>query len=115
MRLGTPEQDVRAAQDIDDYCADPIGAYVQLAHGLAFCARPTVWGFAIWGRPSVADVGSMLPLMHLELAADVPPHASIVDLRYLDDADPSAFHVLARYLKDNAELIGERHTHVALI
>jgi hypothetical protein len=53
--------------------------------------------------------------MHLELAAGVPPHASIVDLRCLDDADPSAFHVLARYLKDNAELIGERHSYVALI
>lgn len=108
-------RDVRAATDTHDYCADIVGAYLQIANGLVFCASPGVWGWALWGRPSTADVARIPPLINLELGPAVARHASIVDLRHLEAADPSAFIGLARYLQDNAAAIGERLSHVALV
>jgi AraC-like DNA-binding protein len=106
---------VRAANDIADYCTDIVGSYLQVPNGLVFCATPEVWGWALWGRPSTADVARIPPLINLELGPSVPPHASIVDLRHLEAASPSSFMGLARYLQENASAIGERLSRVALV
>ena len=106
---------MRAADDIEDYRASTIGAYVQVPHGLAFCACQDLWGFSFWGRPSRADVGRILPLIDLELHPSVPPHRSAVDFRHLEHADPSAFMALAQYLRRNVAMIGRQHTQVAVV
>jgi AraC-like DNA-binding protein len=106
---------VRASTDIEDYCADTVGACLQIPNGLVFCASPVLWGWALWGRPSRADVARIPQLLELELGPEVARHASIVDLRYLEDANPSAFVVLARFLQENAAAIGDRLTQVALV
>jgi AraC-like DNA-binding protein len=106
---------VRAAADADDYRVDPIGAYVALPRALAFCARRSLWGFCLWGTPTEADTKRLVPLLALELAAGVPPHASLVDVRRLDAGDPRAFAVLARYLRNNFEVFRTRVTRLALV
>jgi AraC-like DNA-binding protein len=106
---------VRAATDIEDYSADMVGACLHIPNGLVFCASAAVWGWALWGRPSRADVARIPPLLELELAPGVARHASIVDLRHLEDANPSAFVVLARFLQENAAAIGDRLSQVALV
>jgi AraC-like DNA-binding protein len=106
---------VRAACDADDYRADPRGAYLAVPRGLAFCARPTLWGFALWGKPSATDVRRLLPLLELELAREARPHASLVDVRLLEAGDPRAFALLASYLRDHFEAFRTRVTRLALV
>ncbi len=106
---------MRPAADASDYAADPIGASLAVPRGLVFCTRPTLWGFALWGRPNEADVKRLVPLLARELADDVPPHASLIDVRRLETGDPRAFGVLAGYLKTHWETFRTRVTRVALV
>ncbi|MBL9012947.1 MAG: helix-turn-helix transcriptional regulator [Myxococcales bacterium] len=106
---------MRAAAGVDDYRDEPIGAYVALPHALVFAARRTLWGFALWGKPAEADVKRLVPLLALELDARVAPHASIVDVRRLEAADPRAFAVLTRYLRANFAAFRTQVTRLALV
>ena len=106
---------MRAAADAADYRDDPIGAYVALPHALAFCARRTLWGFALWDRPTEADVKRLVPLLAIELEDRAPPHASLVDVRRLETADPRAFAVLTRYLRANFAAFKTQVTRLALV
>jgi AraC-like DNA-binding protein len=106
---------VRGARDAEDYAADPAGAYLALPRALVFCARPTLWGFAMWGRPGEPDVRRLVPMLELELAPDVGPHASLVDMRRLEAGDPRGFALLARYLRGNFLAFKTRVTRLALV
>jgi len=106
---------VRVARDADDYRADPIGAYLAVRRALVFCARPALWGFALWGRPNETDVRRLVPLLELELAPGAAPHASLVDVRRLEAGDPRAFAVLARYLRGHWSAFRTRVTRLALV
>src|SRR5215211_2929532 len=64
---------MRAAAEASDYLADPIDTYLAHARTLVFCARPTLWGFAVWGRPTKQDLDRLVILLARELAADVAP------------------------------------------
>jgi len=110
-----PGHHVRPADDIDDYRADPRGAYCSLPGALAFCASPALWGFAMWGRPAPTDVERILPLIALEIGPSVEPHASLVDLRHIEAANPGSFHVLCRFLQDNVEAMGRQLTRAAVV
>jgi AraC-like DNA-binding protein len=89
--------------------------YLEVHSGLVFCARPALWGLALWGRPSAEDVGRILPLLAVQLAPSVVPHAMLADMRHVEDANPSAFHVLCRFLQENTEAMGRQVTRVALV
>ena len=106
---------MRAAADADDYLADPTAAYLALARTLVFCARPTLWGFAVWGAPDKRELEQLVSLLRRELADDVAPHASLIDARGLDVVDPRAFAVLAKYLRANFALFTKRVTRLALV
>ena len=106
---------MRAAADADDYRDDPIGAYIALPRALVFAARRTLWGFALWGKPTEADVKRLVPLLALELADVAPPHASLVDVRRLETGDPRAFAVLTRYLRANFAAFKTQVTRLALV
>jgi AraC-like DNA-binding protein len=84
-----------------------------MPRALVFCARPALWGFALWGTPTEADLKRIVPLLELELRA--PPHASLVDVRRLEAADPRAFAVLTRYLRGNFDAFRSRVTRLALV
>lgn len=104
---------MRAAADADDYKDAPTGKYVVLPRAIVFCARPTLWGFALWGTPTEADLKRVVPLLALEL--DTTPHVSLVDVRRLDGADPRAFAVLTKYLITNFETFRTQVTRLALV
>jgi AraC-like DNA-binding protein len=106
---------VTPAVDVDAYIARPTGRYLAVPGAIVFCARPTLWGFALWGRPSEADLRRVVPLLALELADGVAPHASLIDVRRLTAADPRAFAVLARYLRTNWQVFTTRITRLALV
>lgn len=104
---------MRAAADASDYRDDPLGAYLAQPRALVFCARRTLWGFALWGRPTEADLKRIVPLLALELAA--APHASLVDVRHLEAGDPRAFAVITRYLRMNFAAFRRQVTRLALV
>jgi AraC-like DNA-binding protein len=106
---------MRAAGDVDDYRDDPIGASLALPRALVFCARPTLWGFAIWGTPTEADLARIVPLLRLELSRTTPPHASLIDARRLESSDPRAFGVLSKYLRANFDAFRTQVTRLALV
>lgn len=106
---------MHAAPDAEAYLADPVGAYLGDARTLVFCARPTLWGFAVWGGPAKTELDRLVGLLARELADDVVPHASLIDARRLETVDPRAFAVLARYLRANFELFRTRVTRLALV
>ena len=106
---------MRAAADADDYRRDPVGTFVAQPSALVFCARRTLWGFALWGRPTESDLKRIVPLLALELAPDAAPHASLVDVRRLEAGDPRAFAVLTRYLRTNFAAFRTQVTRLALV
>ncbi len=86
-----------------------------MPRAMVFCARRTLWGFALWGRPSEADLRRVVPLLALELGDGVAPHASLIDVRHLEAGDPRAFGVLQRYLRRNWDVFRTRVTRLALV
>lgn len=106
---------MRAAADADAYREDPIGAYLSLPRAIVFAARPTLWGFALWGKPTEADLRRVVPLLALELSDAVAPHASLIDVRRLEAADPRAFAVLTGYLRRHWDTFKTRVTRLALV
>ena len=106
---------MRAAADADDYRDDPVGAYLASSRALVFCARRTLWGFALWGRPTERDLERIVPLLALELDRVAAPHASLVDVRHLESGDPRAFAVLTRYLRKNFGAFRTQVTRLALV
>jgi AraC-like DNA-binding protein len=106
---------VKVAADSDAYGTDPVGKYLPLTSALVFCARPTLWGFAIWGKPTKRDLERLVTLLRRELAGDVVPHASLIDARHLESVEARAFGVLAKYLRANFALFTTRVTRLALV
>lgn len=106
---------MRAAADAGAYRADPDGSYLVLQRSLVFCARPSLWGFALWGKPTERDLERIVPLLALELGATTPPHASLVDVRHLEAGDPRAFAVLTKYLRTNFDRFRTQVTRLALV
>ena len=106
---------MRAAVDADAYTDDPVGTYFASQRALVFCAKKTLWGFALWGRPTELDVRRIVPLLALELAPGAAPHASLIDVRRLEAGDPRSFTVLARYLKSNWNAFTTQVTRLALV
>jgi AraC-like DNA-binding protein len=104
---------MKPAADVDAYRRDPAGAYIVVPRALVFCARPSLWGFSLWGKPTEADLRRVIPLLALELTA--APHASLVDVRRLEAGDPRAFAVLTRYLRTHFETFRTCVTRLALV
>jgi len=104
-----------AAPDVASYRAAPAGRYLAGASGLVFCARPDLWGFAVWGRPTPAEVRATAALLALELRAPAVRHASLVDARALDAVDPEAFAVIGAYVAANFAALGRQVDRLAIV
>jgi AraC-like DNA-binding protein len=106
---------VKPAPDVASYRAAPEGRYLAGPSGLVFCARADLWGFAVWGRPTPADVRATSGLLALELRAPAVRHASLVDARALDAVDPEAFAVIGAYVTANFGALGKQVERLAIV
>lgn len=104
-----------AAADVASYRAAPAGHYLAGPSGLVFCARPDLWGFAVWGRPTPAEVRATTALLAMELRAPAVRHASLVDARSLDAVDPEAFAVIGGYVTANFAALGRQVERLAIV
>ncbi|WXH28976.1 HTH-type transcriptional activator RhaS [Myxococcus stipitatus] len=89
---------MRSADGVDDYFQDPLGRYLVGEGFLHWYASADLCGFILWGRPSEAHVRRLVHVLDVELAP-AAPHASLVDARRLEAADPAAFAVLVKYMQ----------------
>jgi len=106
---------MHSASDIGDYRARPLGSFLALPHGLVFCARPNLWGFALWGCPSREEMQRMVSLVALDLGPAAVPHGTLVDLRSLGHADPQALAPLAEHARSHTALVREKVQRMALV
>jgi AraC-like DNA-binding protein len=97
------------------YRLAPAGCYISLRHTMAFCAGPALWGFAAWGAPSRAEIEQLMSFVMLDLAADVEPHATLVDMRGLEIGDLSAFAPLIEHASSHQELAATKVTGMAVL
>jgi AraC-like DNA-binding protein len=106
---------VRAAADPSNYREQPVGAYLAMPCTLVFSAHAALWGFAMWGRPSRADLRRMVSLLAIELEPRVAPHLSLVDTSRLETGDSHNFAVLTQYLQANWDAFKVKVTRLALV
>lgn len=78
-------------------------------------ATPTLFGFALWGRPGQADIEALVRALLTELDPGVLPHCSVVDTALVDGVDPQAFEVLQRYVTRHHAALKRQVTQLALV
>nr|BDT31028.1 helix-turn-helix transcriptional regulator [Myxococcus sp. MH1] len=105
---------MRSADGVDDYFRDPHGRYLVGEGFLHWYASADLCGFILWGRPAEAHVRRLVHVLDVELAP-AAPHASLVDARRLEAADPAAFAVLVKYMQAREKSFGTSVQRQALV
>lgn len=80
-----------------------------------FCARPTLWGVLLWGRPGRDEVEALARSLRRELEPPAVPHASLVDAHRIEGVDAGAFEALMRYVQDNLEGLASHVQRLAIV
>ena len=107
------------AADVDDYLRSPRGRCVSGATWLAFLfapspgAAPPLAGFCMWGRPFPDDVADLVRALSAELGTE--RHASLVDVRRVEAAEPVGFEMLRTYLREHRSEMGHLVSALALV
>jgi AraC-like DNA-binding protein len=113
-RLDTVRSGMRVV-GLERYRLAPVGCCVALRRTMAFCAEPSLWGFAAWSVPSCEDIAELVSLIALDLAPEVSPHATLVDMRGLEAGDLSAFDPLIRHASSYHEVAAVKVTRMAVV
>ncbi len=106
---------MRATVDIKEFMANPTGQYIVGGSWIYWCVRPSLFGLALWGRPSADDVRSLINVLRVELGDGIVPHASLIDASRLEGVDGDAFEALNAYVQTNHQVLSERVTRLALV
>ena len=101
------------AADLADFLAAPVGRCLAGPCWLYFYPRPTLAGFAIWGRPDADAIERLIGVLRVEL--DTPPHVSLVDARRLEAVDARAFDAIGAYVTREAETLARVVRKLALV
>lgn len=110
----TPRVPARA-RTLDDWLAAPAGRCFVGRCFVTYCPTPTLFGFALWGRPGRADIERLTRALLVELGPSAGPHRSLVDVRFVESVDAAAFEVLQRYVQTHHAALVERVTSLALV
>jgi len=100
---------------LEDFGRDPVGRYVSDATYVHFCARPSLWGVLLWGRPTSSDARRLGRSLVYELAPPAEPHVSIVDASRLESGDDGAFRALEHYVLHYGELLSQWVKRLAVV
>ena len=106
---------MRATVDIKEFMANPTGQYIVGGSWIYWCVRPSLFGLALWGRPSADDVRSLINVLRVELGDGIVPHGSLIDASRLEGVDGDAFEALNAYVQTNHQVLSERVTRLALV
>jgi AraC-like DNA-binding protein len=103
------------AATLEEFARDPVGRFVCDATFLHFCARPSLWGVLLWGRPTATDAFCLGRSLVLELAPPAEPHVSIVDASRLEGGDQGAFQAFQAYIAHYGEKLAHWVERLALV
>jgi AraC-like DNA-binding protein len=92
---------------------DPLGGLVAGECWFYFALDMSLFGYALWGRPSRRDVEALVRLMELEL--DRAPHVVLADLGGVTAVTPDAFEALASYAMRHESELSRVVTHAAIV
>jgi hypothetical protein len=110
-----PPSHLTRARTLDDWLAAPQGRFFTGRCFVTFCPEPSLFGFALWGRPGRADTEKLSRALLVELGPHAGPHRSLVDVRHVESVDGAAFEVLQRYVSAHHRVLKERVTSLALV
>jgi AraC-like DNA-binding protein len=82
---------------------------------LHFCAHEALFGVVLWGRPSGEATDALIRSLKLELASDVPPHRSLVDVSRVESVDAASFEALNDYVSGHRSELSRAVTRLALV
>ena len=94
---------------------EPLGRYLAGPSFVHFCARPQLWGVLLWGAPDEEDTLALARSLALELAPPAVPHVSVVDARFVERADTTAFASLERYVRERSADLSRQVLRLAIL
>jgi AraC-like DNA-binding protein len=106
---------VEPASDIESFVRAPLGRYVHGSGWLCFYATPQLSGVSVWGTVVASEVElatAISPAIHRRGA---PPRVGLIDARRVDEVEPDAFQVAARYVLQHHSTIASLIEKVAIL
>lgn len=98
---------LRACATPEELFRDPVRRWLSLSNALIWCYSPTLCGFAVWGRPGVAETRAILRV--LDGYEHLAPRFDLVqDGRGVEAIDPDALHELTQWLTRNSAIVRDR-------
>jgi AraC-like DNA-binding protein len=100
---------------IDEFQQDPRGRFVVGRTWLYFSPSEDLSGYLVWGRAEVEDFDSLTRAM---LATHMPwskPHASLIDVTFMESISAGAFDRAVRFAIENRRPIQSTVTKMALV
>jgi AraC-like DNA-binding protein len=104
---------VRLCTDLKEFLADPVGRCIAGPCWLYYYPRIDLCGFALWGRPDVQAMASLVRVLRVELGA--PPHASLVEVSALEAVEAATFDTLGEYVATNHAELSRAVRRLALV
>lgn len=80
-----------------------------------FCARPTLWGVLLWGRPGRDEVQALTRSLVKELEPPAIAHASLVDAHRIEGVDAGAFEALMGYVQAHRAGLASHVERLAIV
>jgi AraC-like DNA-binding protein len=102
------------ASGVEGLLANPCGHYLAGPISLSFVKDEKLAGVLVWGRPTAAQFQA-LTAAHERLHPKLPAALGLVDVRYVELPDPSAYEALISYLVARASWLSEVITKLALV
>ncbi len=95
----------------DEFIRGPERRWLPLQNGLIWCHSATLFGFAVWGRPGLAETRAFISVFercqrHLAAGFDL-----VQDARGVESIDTLALHELLEWLRRNAPVMREHVRH----
>ena len=101
--------------DTQTFLECPYGRYVAGHSYIFWCARPELFGLILHGRPSAEEMTHLARLFEVELGAEIPPHAKLLDCHRLGSVELHAYEALAAWVHRASQVKTDRITRIALV
>ncbi len=89
--------------------------FTRSEHTAAWWPIPEVRFLRVWGRPARSDFAHVVATLERDIAVVAPRHASLVDVRALDDVSESLFEELPRWVVGHRPELAARITRSAIV
>jgi AraC-like DNA-binding protein len=106
---------LRGARTIEEFVADPVGAYTVGRTHLVWCWSPSLVGTAHWGQPTDADAAELVKRLEVSMQPALDGGFSVL-MDTHESFDLPAFGVVAAYCKTRLEAWSTRiRKHAVLV